>query len=58
VRKYGEVEFAAPVNHKYPVDTPEHIHAAWRYIHQEDVELIKRNIERAAKKHSIELPED
>jgi hypothetical protein len=66
VRKYGDVEFADPVNHKYPVDTPEHIRAAWRYIHQEDnaakyepedVELIKKNIQKAAKKHDIELHE-
>ncbi len=26
--KYGDVEFADPVNKKYPVDTPEHVRAA------------------------------
>jgi len=25
--KYGDVEFADPVNNKYPVDTPEHVRA-------------------------------
>lgn len=35
IREYGNVLFADPVNSKYPVDTREHIEAAWRYIHQE-----------------------
>jgi flagellar biosynthesis protein FlhB len=63
-RKYGDVEFADPVNSKYPIDTPEHIRAAWSYINHEDnaakyeaddVELIKSRIKRAAKKHDIEI---
>ena len=32
IEKYGDVKFADPVNHKYPIDTPEHIRAAARYI--------------------------
>lgn len=32
-KKYGNVKFADPVNKKYPIDTPEHIRAAWNYIH-------------------------
>src|SRR5690349_17954683 len=35
IREYGDVDFADPVNNKYPVDTPEHIHAAWSYIHHQ-----------------------
>ena len=35
-RKYGDVEFADPVNNKYPVDTPEHVRAAWSYINHKD----------------------
>lgn len=64
--EYGGVEFADPVNKKYPVDTPEHIRAAWSYIHHpndaakyspEDVEKIKNHIKRAAKKHGVKLHE-
>jgi len=66
-RRYGDVEFADPVNKKYPIDTPEHIRAAWNYIHHkdnagkyeaDDVERIKQHIQRAAKKHGIELHEE
>jgi len=32
IKKYGEVTFADPTNNKYPIDTPKHILAAWRYI--------------------------
>jgi hypothetical protein len=65
--KYGEVEFADPVNNKYPVDTPEHVRAAWSYIHHKDnagkydadeVRQIKSRIKRAAKKHGVEIEED
>jgi len=66
-KKYGDVEFADPTNKKYPIDTPEHIRAAHRYINQQDnaakydsdeVESIKERIQRAAKKHGIEISED
>lgn len=33
IREYGDVEFADPVNNKYPINTPGHIRAAWNYIH-------------------------
>jgi hypothetical protein len=65
--KYGDVEFADPTNNKYPVDTPEHVRAAWNYINHKDnaakydadeVETIKNRIKRAAKKHDIEINED
>ncbi|MGI4787712.1 MAG: DUF6582 domain-containing protein [Janthinobacterium lividum] len=62
--EYGDVEFADTTNKKYPIDTPEHIRAAWSYIHHkdnaakysgEDGEKIKHRIEQAAKKHGVEL---
>lgn len=62
--EYGDVEFADPTNKKYPIDTPEHIRAAWSYIHHKDnaakyeksdVEKIKARIKRAAEKHDIEI---
>ena len=65
--KYGDVKFADPTNNKYPIDTPEHVRAAWSYINQKDnaakydkdeVELIKNRIKRAAKQHSVEINED
>ncbi len=33
LEEYGDVEFADNVNNKYPIDTPEHIRAAWSYFH-------------------------
>lgn len=66
-KEYGDVTFADPVNKKYPVDTPEHVRAAWSYIHHKDnaakykadeVDAIKGRIERAAKKHGVELSHD
>src|SRR3954471_8235952 len=65
--KYGDVEFADPVNNKYPVDTPEHVRAAWSYIHHKDntakydadeVRQIEGRIKRAAKKHGVEIEAD
>ena len=62
--KYGDVEFADPVNNKYPIDTPKHIRAAWSYINHKDnaakydkadVAKIKRRIKGAAKKAGIEI---
>jgi uncharacterized protein YdaT len=58
-KKYGAVQFADPVNKKYPLHDEEHIRAAWNYIHQdknaakyapEEVDLIKSRIVRAWKK--------
>ena len=66
-KEYGDVTFADPVNNKYPVDTPEHVRAAWGYIHHKDnaakydadeVEAIKGRIRRAAEKHGMELSDD
>ena len=66
-RKYGDIEFADEVNNKYPIDTPEHVRAAWSYINHKDnadkydkdeVKKIKDRITRAAKKHGVEISED
>jgi hypothetical protein len=32
MREYGDVKFGDETNKKYPIDTPEHIRAAWSYI--------------------------
>jgi hypothetical protein len=62
--EYGDVTFADPVNKKYPIDTPEHVRAAWSYIHHkdnaakyssDDVAAIKRSIRSAARTHGVEL---
>jgi uncharacterized protein DUF6582/Mu-like prophage I protein len=51
--KYGDVEYADETNKKYPIDTEEHIRAAWNYISKEgnaakyspdDVKKIKAKI--------------
>ncbi len=66
VHEYGHVQFADPTNHKYPIDTPEHVRAAWSYINHKDnaakydtgdVAQIKERIKRAAKHHSVEINE-
>ena len=66
-RKYGDVEYADTTNKKYPIDTPEHVRAAWSYINHKDnaakyeaseVRTIKSRIKRAAKKHGVEISDD
>jgi hypothetical protein len=66
-RKYGDVEFADPVNNKYPLDTEAHVRAAHNYINHPDnaakydpneVKTIKERINRAAKKFGIEIKND
>jgi hypothetical protein len=65
--KYGDVDFADPVNNKYPIDTEEHVRAAWSYINHKDnaakydkdeVETIKNRIKKAAKKFDVEIEDD
>ena len=34
--EYGDVQLADTTNNKYPIDTPEHVRAAWSYINQCD----------------------
>ena len=66
-KEYGDVEFADPVNNKYPIDTAEHVRAAWSYINhknnaakydKDDVETIKDRIVKAAKKHGVDIDPD
>jgi 7-keto-8-aminopelargonate synthetase-like enzyme len=64
LREYGDVQFADPVNHKYPIDTAEHVRAAWSYINHKDnaarydageVKTIKERIRQAAQEHGVEI---
>ena len=64
---YGDVQFADPTNNKYPIDTEEHVRAAWSYINKksnaakydaDEVEAIRGRITRAAKRFDIEISED
>lgn len=66
-REYGDVQFADSVNKKYPIDTAEHVRAAWSYINHKDnaakydkdeVRLIKQRIKKAAKKFDVEISDD
>lgn len=66
-REYGDVTFADPTNNKYPIDTEEHVRAAWSYINKranaakydaDEVDAIKGRIRRAAQKFGIEIQDD
>ena len=66
-QKYGDVRFADPTNNKYPIDTPEHVRAAWSYINHADnaakydrdeVAAIKNRIKRAARQHGVEIDDE
>ena len=65
--EYGDVTFADPENNKYPIDTTEHVRAAWSYINHpdnaakyasKDVARIKERIKLAAKTHGVEINDD
>lgn len=65
-RKYGDVDFADQTNKKYPIDTPEHVRAAWNYINHknnaakydaDEVDRIKSRIRQAAKRHDVLIDE-
>jgi 7-keto-8-aminopelargonate synthetase-like enzyme len=67
LREYGDVTFADPVNHKYPIDSAEHVRAAWSYINHKDnaakydadeVKTIKERIKKAAKRYDVEISGD
>jgi hypothetical protein len=66
-KEYGNVEFADPVNNKYPIDTQKHVRAAWSYINHKDnaaeydkneVKEIKDRIKQAARKFDIDIESD
>lgn len=57
-------KYADPKNHRYPIDTEEHVRAAWSYIHQKknqsgfnasELATVKSRIASAAKKYGIKL---
>ena len=63
-REYGDVEFADPTNKKYPIDSAEHVRAAWSYINHadnaakystSDAAEIRKRIKRAAPKFDVEI---
>lgn len=67
IHEYGDVEFADPVNNKYPIDTDEHILTGWRYIHKEhneqeysddEVKTIEKRMMDAARKHGLRVTKD
>jgi hypothetical protein len=67
LHEHGDVQFADPTNKKYPIDTPEHVRAAWSYINHKDnaakydadeVKTIKNRIKRAAKQQGVEIEAD
>lgn len=62
--EYGDVKFADPTNKKYPIDTEEHVRAAWSYIHQQrnadeysakDRKTIEDRIKKAGQKYGIDF---
>lgn len=68
---YGDVKYADPgyrdSKKRYPIDTPDHIRAAWAYINvpknakfydAEQLKNIKARIQAAAKKAGIEISSD
>jgi hypothetical protein len=68
---YGDVKYADPGyrdnRKRYPIDTPDHIRAAWSYINQaknaklyndEQLEAIRSKIKAAAKKAGIEISDE
>lgn len=64
-KEYGDIhKFADPDHHSYPIDTPEHIRAAWSYINHpnnankyssDKLKEVKSRIRSAAKKHGITI---
>src|SRR5258708_10158943 len=65
--KYGDVEYADPVNKKYPLDSETHVRAAWSYINMpknaakyasSDVATMKGRIKAAGKKYGIDFSDD
>lgn len=63
-KPYGNVAYADPKNGKYPIDTAEHVRAAWSYINMPknqkefsatELAEIKARIKAAAKKFGIKI---
>ena len=63
-KPYGNVTYADPHNGKYPIDTEEHVRAAWSYINvaknaaeysADELAAIKQRIREAAEKFGIKI---
>lgn len=66
-KPYGDVAYADPKDGKYPIDTKEHVKAAWSYINMPknqkgytpgELAAIKGKIRAAAKKFGIEIGDE
>jgi hypothetical protein len=71
-KPYGDVQYADPGYQgdkvkRYPIDTEQHVRAAWSYINQPgnakfysaaQLKLIKRRIMKAAEKYGIKMKDD
>lgn len=66
-KPYGDIAYADPENGKYPIDTEEHVRAAWSYINMpknaaeysaDKLAEVKSKIKAAAKKFDIAISED
>ena len=62
LKKYGNVAFADPAHHKYPIDNEKHIRGTWTSIHvknhaakysPEELKAIHGRIQDAATAHGI-----
>lgn len=60
-------QYADPANFKYPIDTQEHVRAAWSYINKaknageyssSDLAKVKSRIKSAGKKYGINFSEE
>lgn len=67
IRKYGDIEFADPVNKKYPIDSPDHVRSAWTRVHLprnamfysfSELEFIKKRVVEAADRLGVELSQE
>lgn len=65
-KEYGDVRYADPEGHRYPIDSPEHIRAAARYLAKqknssyyppEKLSKMWSAIRSAAKKHGVDVSE-
>jgi HK97 family phage prohead protease len=65
--QYGDVAYADPKNHKYPINNESRVRAAWSYINMpknqkgytpEEVASIKAKIKAAGKKYGIQFSDD
>jgi hypothetical protein len=66
LKKYGNVTFADPAHHKYPIDNAKHIRGAWSSIHAkrnaakykpEELAEVKKRIRDAGTAKGITLKE-